>query len=212
MTEEVKPNLIYPVEMSQSGRNSYYQFCEHRQQQVSYAVCLHTIKANNENRLRKDDFTECQRALCHGTCPAHALRQEELEANHALYYVPRRESVVFTSKETAPKDDGSKSSGKYDLNNESYARGWAQVGSKIHGEPRKPRPAYTPPPAKPKSHFIEASMADVITQMAKEDRAKPKPPPVQAAPVALNDALKPLPGESPLEFVRRRNQLKAQQA
>lgn len=208
MTEESKSELIFPVEKSQSGCNSYYQFCEHRQQQVSYAVCLHTIKANEESRLGKDRFVECQRAMCHDTCPARVMRDEEREANRSLYFVPRRESVTSAVKPEQAKDEGNKSTGKYNLNNESYARGWAQVGSKLNGE-MKPRPKAPPPKAQPKSLFVEATMADVINQMVKEDKAKPKPQPVATTPAPAVDPLKPLPGETPLEFVRRRNQLKA---
>lgn len=213
MTEALKePELIYPVDQSKSGRNSYYQFCDYRQQQVGYAVCLHTLDAIEENRLASDRFVDCQRAYCHDECPAKVMRAQEVAAKRSLFFVPRREIEAFTAK--AISDDGSKSTGQYDLNNESYARGWAQVGSKIHGEERQKRPAYVPP-AKPKPSFVQMDGAAIVNQISKEDRAKKDVPdrpvhkiPVQAAPV--ESQLKPLPGESPLEFVRRRNKLKAE--
>lgn len=213
MTEVQKePELIYPVDQSKSGRNSYYQFCDYRQQQASYAVCLHTLDAIEENRLASDRFVECQRAYCHDECPAKVLRAQEVAAKRALFFIPRREIEAFTAKATS--DDGSKSTGLYDLNNESYARGWAQVGGKIHGEPRKARPAYVPPPVEKKPGFVQMDGAAIVNQISKEDRAKkaeqPKPQPAATAAPAPEASLKPLPGESPLEFVRRRNKLKAE--
>lgn len=208
--------LIYPPEKSMSGRNSTYRFCEARGQSAAYAVCLHTLKAIDENRLDSNQAIDCQRAYCHGQCVAADMRKEEIAAKQALYYVERR-AVIINGPAKEETADHNKSSGKYDLNNESYARGWAQVGSKIHGEARQKRPAYVPPP-KPKSGFVEHDAAAVLNSMMEKkdvpDRPVHKvpeqvtPQPAPAAPTTTPEtSLSPLPGETPLAFAKRRAQL-----
>lgn len=210
MTEATKPipedpelSLIFPPEKSMSGRNSVYRFCDAKQQQASYAVCLHTLQAIDENRLASDRFPECQRAYCHGNCVAADMRKEERTAGQALYYVERRREII-EPVQLKVADDHSQSSGKYDLNNESYARGWAQVGSRIHGESR-PKPTRNIGPIKKALGFVEHDSAAVLNSMIeKEQKAKPAP----AAPVTASGAsIKPEPGESPLAFAKRRKAL-----
>lgn len=195
--------LIFPPEKSMSGRNTVYRFCDARQQQVAYAVCLHTIQAIDDNRLRSDQFTDCQRAYCHGNCIAADMRKEERAAKQALYYVERKREIIDPVK-LAVTDDSTKSSGKYDLNNESYARGWAQVGARLHGSPKL---INKQPVSKPASKFIEHDSAAVLNSMIqKETEQKAKPAP--AAPVATPGMkIEPLPGESPLAFAKRRKAL-----
>ena len=207
--------LIYPPEKSMSGRNSTYRFCEARGQSAAYAVCLHTLQAIDENRLGSTQAIDCQRAYCHGNCIAADMRKEERAAKQALYFQERR-AVIIEGAARPEVVDSSKSSGKYDLNNESYARGWAQVGSKIHGEARQKRPAYVPPAPK-KSGFVEYDQAEVLNSLAKKDvpdrpvhkvpeQAAPTPAP--AAPTTTPEtSLSPLPGETPLAFAKRRAQL-----
>lgn len=197
---------IHPPEKSMSGRNSHYFFCEHRQQQVSYAVCLHTILAIDENRLPSKSFVDCQRGYCHNTCYAKKMRAEEKSVGQALYYKPRIEVKAIIATD---KDSGAQSSGKYDMNNASYARGWAIGGGQ--GEVRERKKAVTRPaaPPKPKDHFVTATAADLVNAvMADEKKEAPKPAPKPAAqPAAASTQLRPMPGESTADFIKRRAQL-----
>lgn len=208
---------IYPPETSMSGKNSFYHFCHNRQQQVSYAVCLHTISAMDRGVMAKDQFTDCQRGYHRGDCYAAKMKAEEEDAGQALYFLPR---IVHGVKAVAA-DSGATSSGKYDMSNPDYARGWAIGGGKgeIRGEQKKPRQKAKPtPPPKPKSNYVEATMADVVNAIASDDKAKaasPQPKPVKTTPALsqapsvspTSSATRPLPGESTADFIKRRSQL-----
>lgn len=222
---EVKedPELIalHPIEASMSGRNSVYNFCEQRGQSVSYAVCLHTIRRIENNDLPSEIAVECQRGYCHNNCIAKKHKAEEVAAGHALYFVPRPRHITDPVAVEENKT-GAVSSGKYDMSDPGYARGWAmagrggyQAGSEKPAVKRKPAP--TPPAPKPKSGFVEEGMADVVNVLMKEGAAKkvePKVTPPAPKPTASTVDLtstRPLPGESTADFIKRRAALKAKQ-
>lgn len=208
---------IHPVDSSMLGANTFYQFCHNRQQQVSYAVCLHTLKAIDEDRMAVDQFTDCQRGYARGDCYAAKMRKTEQDAGHALYFVPR---VVRTAKPSESAGEPIGSSGKYDMQDASYARGWAiGGGSGENLTPKKRKPATPPPKAKPKTSYVEEGMADVVNSLI-EDSKKPaavklvaKPvvvePKPKAAATAAASPTRPLPGESTADFIKRRALLKA---
>lgn len=203
--EDPELNNIFPVEMSMSGRNAYYQFCEAIGQSSSYAVCLHRMAKIADGSIPNDDRTECQRAYCHNTCPSKKMRAEEIKAGQALYYRPRIELKV--EPKTTQKD-GAVSSGKYDMSNASYARGWAIGGREgysteatIVRNKRRPAP---PAPVKKKSGFIEESMADLVNVLMKEKPAEVVIKPKLEKPTETSTTLRPLPGESIADFVKRR--------
>lgn len=200
------PELIelVPVEMSQSGRNAYYQFCDARQQQVSYAVCLHTIDAYERQSLGKDQFTDCQRYLCRDECPAKHMRNEEIKAGHALYFKERPSHVYESTKKV--EVEGAVSSGKYDMSNPGYARGWAMVGQRLGADDPAPKPKSKPTrnigPIKKKDSFVTEDMGAVLTEMVKAESEKP----AAVAPTPSTE-IKPLPGESTLDFIKRKQAL-----
>ncbi|ATW57991.1 hypothetical protein CNR34_00058 [Pseudomonas phage nickie] len=226
---EVKedPELIalMPIEASMSGRNSVYNFCERRGQSVSYAVCLHTIRRIENNDLPAEIAVECQRGYCHNNCIAKKHKAEEVAAGHALYFRPRPRHITDpVAVSTENKSAGAVSSGKYDMSNASYARGWAIGGGagEVRDKPKaKARPA--PPPPKKKDGFVQEGMSDVVNVLMKEHEVKkaapapkpaaPKPAPeapkpTAAAPAADLTSTRPLPGESTADFIKRRAALK----
>lgn len=199
VAEDSELSLIFPPEQSMSGRNATYFFCHRRQQQVNYAVCLHTVSAIEEERIAGSTFEDCQRAFCHNDCQAKEMKAEEVAAGQALYFKARITPVHVK----APTTDGAVSTGKYDMNDPSYARGWAIGGRE--GYSTDPKPSARKPVKK--NHFVEASMADVVTAIAKESAAKPaEPVAVQEAATPSSTPLRPEPGESPLAFAKRRAQ------
>lgn len=224
---------VYPPEQSMSGKNAYYLFCENEHAYRGYAVCLHTIKAIEEDRLKPTDCVGCQRAIAGGYCPANKMRGEEREAEQALYFVPRRNlNPANTRSEREAQRDALKvsSSGKYDMSNASYARGWAMAGG--DPLPKKVDPALLKsvptgkavPKPKPKPGFVEESFADVVNAIQKDEKTVDKAfeakqaqkhqqaQQSKAAP-APTQTLKPMPGETPIEFARRRAAfIKSQQA
>uniref|UniRef100_A0AAU6W0A9 Uncharacterized protein n=1 Tax=Pseudomonas phage Nican01 TaxID=3138540 RepID=A0AAU6W0A9_9CAUD len=218
---EVKedPELIalMPVEQSMSGRNATYYFCEQRGQSVSYAVCLHTLRRIEANDLPAEIAVECQRGYCHNNCPAKVMKAEEVAAGHALYWKPMRSCITDpVAEEKKNASGGAVSSGKYDMSNASYARGWAMGGRdgyNVDRQPPKRKPAPPPPKPKPKSGFVEEGMADVVNVLMKES-AKPAPAPKPTGgttPTVDLTSTRPLPGESTADFIKRRAALKAKQ-
>lgn len=209
MTEVVEAELIpiLPIEASMSGRNSVYRFCEQRGQSVSYAVCLHTLRRIEANDLPAEIAVECQRGYCHNNCVAKVMKAEEVAAGHALYFVPRGRHITDpVAVEKDNKSAGAVSSGKYDMSSASYARGWAIGGGagEVRDKPKaKPRP--TPPPPKPKSGFVEATGADLVNAVM-ADSKKPAPAVVKEAPkpATSNQPMRPEPGESMPDFIKRR--------
>lgn len=210
---QASEDQLYPVEKSMSGKNAFYHFCDVLGNQQSYAVCMHTIKAIEEDRVKSDQFVDCQRACTHDTCPAKAMRAEERAAGHALYY---KERTNLNPVNTRPEKEAQAnalivSSGKYDMNNPSYARGWAQVGQKLGkedgGKTITHKPAFKNPPLAPakKSGYVEEGMADLVNVLMKDQPKKAESP----SPATT---IKPMPGETPIEFAKRRAAMIRQQS
>lgn len=203
---------VHPLEASMSGRNSVYRFCEQRGQSASYAVCLHTIRRIEANDLPAEIAVECQRGYCHNNCVAKVMRAEEVAAGHALYFIPRPEhitnpKVVIENN----KPQAAVSSGKYDMNDPSYARGWAIGGGSGEVREQKKPVRQAPVPVKPKkpSYEVSGNMADVVNVLMKENAEnKAKPAKEVPAPVADQSSLRPLPGESTADFIKRRAAMK----
>jgi hypothetical protein len=203
--EDPELTNIYPVEMSMSGKNAHYQFCEAIGQSSSYAVCLHRMAKIADGSIANDDRTECQRAYCHNTCPSKKMRAEELKAGQALYFKPR---IEYKVEPKTTQKDGAVSSGKYDMSNASYARGWAIGGREgystdatIVRNKRKPTRNIGPIT---KSGFIEESMADLVNVLMKEKPAEVVIKPKLEKPTEAATPARPLPGESIADFVKRR--------
>lgn len=205
-----QPELIevHPIDASMSGMNSLYVFCDVRGQQASYAVCRHTIRAIEEERLNNTTCVECQRAHLHDECIAKKMYAEELAAGHALYFKPR--SRAITHGETVKREDGgqARSTGKYDMSNASFARGWAMAGGErkraTAPTPETKRRPSPPKPEKPKSGFVEQDMAAIVNVIAAEQpKSAEKPAAPSPAPTSTS-SIKPMPGETPIEFARRR--------
>lgn len=202
MSDEV----IHPVKMSMSGKNAYYHHCNHRGQAVSYAVCLNTLSAIDERRIKEDQFTDCQAACKAGACEARQMRKQELDADRALFFKERTNiNPANTRSEKEAQDKAlAVSSGKYDLTNPSFARGWNQVGSSkqkpVSTPTPKPAVAPSPKPVEKSSGYIEQDFSKLVNTIATEKPVE-RPAP-EAKPVVFDD--KPLPGETPLQFARRR--------
>lgn len=218
MSEEI----IYPVDMSKAGKNAYYHHCNQRGQSVSFAVCLHTIAAIDENRVKEDQFIDCQVACKNGLCEARRMRRQELDAGHALFYKERTNinPANTRSEKEAQEKALCASSGKYDLTSASFARGWNQVGSSTRSSEsapakpvRKPVAAPAPKPVEKPSGYVEQDFSKLVNTIASEKPIeKPavlvEPVTPDPKPAAPQTADKPMPGETPLQFARRRAAMK----
>lgn len=176
--ESANAEQILPPDASRSGVNTVYVPCAIRNARQHYGVCLNIIKANNEDRL-SESCKDCARAILHGNCPSDKMRQEELKAGKALYFVPRVERVAKTSN-----DDGVTTAVNVDRSSESYQRGWNAVGKKSKPVPIRPAlkgstKRAKSQPAVEKDDFkrglsSNASMTDVVNDMVSQENAKHK--------------------------------------
>lgn len=204
IAEDPELTNIYPVEMSASGKNAHYQFCEAIGQSSSYAVCINRMAKIADGTIANDDRTECQRAYCHNTCPSKKMRAEEIKAGQALYFKPR---IEYKVEPKTTQKDGAVSSGKYDMSNPSYARGWAIGGREGYStDTTVVRNKRRPAPAAPvkKSGFIQESMADLVNVLMKDKPAEVVVKPKLEKPTETTNPARPLPGESIADFVKRR--------
>lgn len=153
--------VTYPIEFSIKGNNTHYHHCEHIGGMKGYAICLHTIKAHEEGRRKPTD--QCSPQIEKGICPALAMRKQEQEAGHTLFYTPRKELEVVAVKEHVYITP------KHITQTESYQRGYSSAGAIIKGV-KQPEPIKSKPTAKNKVLVADGSMAGVINEMMK---AKP---------------------------------------
>lgn len=199
---------VHPVEASRSGKNAYYHFCDIRGAKQNYSVCLHILKARDEDRIHRDDFVDCQRACLRGECEALKMRAQEKAAGRALFYTPRveRNPANTRTSEEAQRDAMKVRTHSFDMSNAGYARGWAMAGGEkpVTAGEQGARPApKKSKPAKPKTGYTEANYADLVNAIASESASKATP-----APAPQSQPMKPLPGETPLQFAKRRAQAK----
>lgn len=208
MVHEANEQGSYPVEASMSGKNAYYHFCHIRSAKQNYAVCLHILNATEEQRVKRDDFVDCQRACLRGDCEAKRMREEEIAAGRALYYTPREIRYAVDRPRVENKDPLAMK-GPHNMSNPSYARGWHAVGQRLAGEKptKQPSKSPAPTPIKKKPGYVQENFAELVNVIA-TDKPKPTPEPAaqskEKAPSPAPSALKPLPGETPLQFAQRR--------
>lgn len=207
---------VLPLEVSMQGKNKFYHFCEVTGKNEHYGICLH-IKGALE-RGQKLQLTDCVHAIACDNCPAQALRREEIAADRALYYI---ETVTIEEPKERPEKAENT---KIDKSSPSYLRGrygenWHQhydgPAGKYENEETK---GFKPPPKTPTPKVTKAAKAkpepktdpkaikqhntgDLVEQLVEEQKAKPK---------STVPSIKPLPGETPLAFARRRKQLMEQ--
>lgn len=76
-----------PKQASFSGSNAYYHQCDVYEGRANYAVCLHTMAAVAGKRVTL--ASGCQEAIEKRTCPAIAMRGQEVQAGRALFFIDR---------------------------------------------------------------------------------------------------------------------------
>lgn len=82
--------LIRGAEASEGGDNAFYlASCMHVQHRPAYAACLCKIEDRKKGRL--EGMPECSAAIGRKDCPALPMRQEEILAGKAIYFVSRKE-------------------------------------------------------------------------------------------------------------------------
>lgn len=86
---ELNDTEVYPISKSAEGTNAYYcEFCQYAGYRPSYASCLRRMADRKEGRLISNEAS-CSAAIGNKVCPALAMKAEEKQAGHAIYYVNR---------------------------------------------------------------------------------------------------------------------------
>jgi hypothetical protein len=90
-----------PLEASATGANRYMLACPALGQRMSYAACLNRLQTIKTGVGVPKDWSECDRACTARQCPAQHMREDEVVAGHALYFVPR--GVIQAAADSARK-------------------------------------------------------------------------------------------------------------
>jgi hypothetical protein len=222
-------DTLYPPDASMRGDNAHYlDYCEAGGHRPGYAVCLNKIKAVEERRL-EGLLGGCEAAISGRSCPAFHLREKERLEGRALFYVSRpklNEWIAEQNKQPVHSE----------FLNElkvTAANSRAKVAAK-RTEPVKRTEA--PIVASMEGGYaaaINAAMAETTGEpikLSKEESARFEK--ALENPPAANDALKsamktaaaigeplkptgsaltlkPLPGESLLDFAKRQREARA---
>lgn len=173
---EIVTNEVLPVEASMSGANTCYLHCPSLNRRSNYGVCLYTIRAYNREQLSAE--SDCYSLVGRGLCEALTYQKQEQEAGRALFFKAREIKVTnidpVTNQPivvTAPSQP----------HNESYMRGWNQVGDRQAAKKVAPKaePAETKAPKKSAIFGTEtvdlSDAVDVAVKADMEAKAAPKP-------------------------------------
>lgn len=95
----VNDDKTLPPQTSRSGKNSCYLYCGALNRRSNYGICLFSIDAYGNGRLRED--SDCYAALNKGSCEALAFQKQEQEAGYALFYKERGPVVVPNARPMA---------------------------------------------------------------------------------------------------------------
>lgn len=90
-TIEIKEvdNSGRPISDSANGKtNAHSHYCDVVMHSKNYAVCLHLIDERKSGRL-ETLYADCSVAIGKKRCPALAMRKQEVEAGHAIYFKER---------------------------------------------------------------------------------------------------------------------------
>jgi len=147
---------------STKNENRQYVYCTFHEQRRSYCVCAGLVDAYLEKREWTKEVsseTSCVYAMRRSNCAAMDKRKLERKLNASLFYVERQ---LLEGEPVKPV--------KYEKN-ESYWRGWNQVGDSL----KKPRatserePISQPSAVQPSSSPIASvSYADAINKALEE--------------------------------------------
>lgn len=93
-------DTVYPLEASTSGSNAHCVHCS-TGYSGNYAVCLHKIAC--VKRGAPTSNPDCDTAIKNRTCEAIHMREKEVEAGHALFFIDRAKQRAFYDEIAAQK-------------------------------------------------------------------------------------------------------------
>jgi hypothetical protein len=174
-----------PVETSKSGKNSFYHACPLLNRRASYAVCLHTIDAAEDDRL--PETCECSPHIGRGHCDALKMRKQEEEAGRALFFQERKLASASSEKPVTLSEV--LITGPSRPNDRSYMRGWSLLDGKSKSKssmfsPPEPKKRAPKPGAETLFGTETKSLSDTVNKIAREELIGKSVTAAAAAPVA----------------------------
>ncbi|MFT4064243.1 hypothetical protein [Paraburkholderia sp.] len=206
----VKDDTLYPPDASMRGDNAHYlDYCEAGGHRPGYAVCLNKIKAVEERRL-EGQLGGCEAAINGRTCPAFHMRENERLEGRALYYVNRSKLNEWIAEQ----------------NKQPISSAFLDElkAARPKAAPKRTEPAKAAAPAPVVASVeggyaaaINAAMAETAAEPPKAAEPAPRPaekPFIETIGEPLKStgsapSLKPMPGESLLEFAKRQREARA---
>lgn len=208
---EFKDDTVYPVEASTGGNNAHCVRCS-AGYSGSYCVCLHKIAAIGRGMPTSNP--DCDVAIKNRTCEAIHMREQEISAGHAIYFVDRNKQRAFyeeLAKRQAPP--AAKKFGD-NITKPSFAKTPSNyVPREFVDDRQAPKPTVRPvaKPAESNNGYadaINAAMAEIVAEKSVQATpATPATPITAPKPPVVDVGVANL---SPLEAARRRMQQKQQ--
>lgn len=145
-----------PISASASSDNAHIFWCEPNEQRRHYYACLWLKDAFDAGRISvSDPYSDCARAIFDGKCTALRMREEELTACKAIYFTDKSAREDYSESKVTDE--------------ESYKRGWKQVGVAIgKDKPEVKRASHVA--AKGEQSIAAFNATDSITKAVKTDR------------------------------------------
>ena len=151
----------FPITASEGGDNMHVVPCDVYQGRRHYAVCLRILNRKNSGDALLWE-ADCNAAIACGNCPAAGLREQELQAGHALFYEPRD---LDRFQKVGPEE----------IFTQSYQSGWGKpqkgVQARLKANKEKARQQATPAPRKSKPKKSAGSAhADLVNKLIEEEK------------------------------------------
>lgn len=170
---------IYLPHVSAGGNNAYYiDTCPVVGHRPSYASCLAKVEQRKAGRLPTAQ-SDCSASIGRCECPAQGMRQKELDAGQAMFFINRRKLNEFVAER------------------EGRAMGFHEA------RPPASPPATRPAPAPKKPVFApDEGYGAAINAALKKLPQAPVPVPVAAQPNPAPTVAQAKAGMSLLELAR----------
>jgi hypothetical protein len=159
---------VRPPQASRAGKNRYYITCDKVGHSRHYGICLFTLEAFERGQKLTEE--PCVKAMIDGTCPALKMRQEELDAGHAIYYIEPDPKLAIDPKD-AQRERNAVSHSTVNRNSPSYLRGFNGPSAKTI---KTVAPAPTPVAKKPAHDgIVEFDASKLVNKILTDEKAGP---------------------------------------
>lgn len=155
-----------PPSASRAGINRHYHDCGPTDSRRHYGICLFTLEAHERGQQLME--TPCVKAIEDGSCPALAMREQERQAGHAIFF-----KAADPEKAVSPKA-AQRERQTINTKHPSYQRGrhgevWGSKESRQKAQ-AKARVAQAMPSRPKPGDMLEFNGADIVNAAMGEPR------------------------------------------